>query len=387
MPKELKAKRRRRNLRVWRIEIWKEVNKRIIIAGGGTGGHIFPALAIANALKKKEPDMDILFVGANGKMEMEKIPEAGYPIKGIDIAGYNRSSLIKNISLPYKLIKSFLQVKNIFRSFRPQAAIGVGGYSTYPVLRYAQAKGIPSFIHESNSFAGKANMMLGKKATRIFAASDGMEKFFPVARLLYTGNPVRKNVVANQISREEGIRFFGLDPAYTTVLVTGGSLGARSMNEAIDAGIPLLVKNQIQLIWQTGKSFVAQAAAHAVESKLIWTGEFISRMEYAYAAADIVVSRSGSVLYELCAVRKPVIFVPYPHAAEDHQTKNAENLVKKNAALLIADRDAPDNLVLEILRLAKNKQEQEKLKENIGKLAITDADEKIATEILKVLNG
>ncbi len=387
MLKELRAKRRKRNLRVWRIENWKKVTKRIIIAGGGTGGHIFPALAIANALKKKEPDMNILFVGAKGKMEMEKIPEAGYPIQGIDIAGYNRSSLIKNFSLPYKLIKSFLQVKNIFRSFKPQAAIGVGGYSTYPVLRYAQAKGIPSFIHESNSFAGKANMMLGKKATRIFAASDGMEKFFPVARLLYTGNPVRKNVVANQISREEGIKFFGLDPVYTTVLVTGGSLGARSMNEAIDAGIPLLVKNQIQLIWQTGKSFVAQAAAHAVESKLIWTGEFISRMEYAYAAADIVVSRSGSVLYELCAVRKPVIFVPYPHAAEDHQTKNAENLVKKNAALLIADKDARDNLVLEILRLANNKPEQEKLKENIGKLAITDADEKIATEILKVLNG
>jgi UDP-N-acetylglucosamine--N-acetylmuramyl-(pentapeptide) pyrophosphoryl-undecaprenol N-acetylglucosamine transferase len=364
-----------------------EVTKRIIIAGGGTGGHIFPALAIANALKKKEPDMDILFVGAKGKMEMEKIPEAGYPIKGIDIAGYNRSSLTKNFSLPYKLIKSFFQVKNIFRSFRPQAAIGVGGYSTYPVLRYAQAKGIPSFIHESNSFAGKANMMLGKKATRIFAASDGMEKFFPAARLLYTGNPVRKNVVANQILREEGIRFFGLDPTYTTVLVTGGSLGARSMNEAIDAGIPLLVKNQLQLIWQTGKSFAAQAAAHAVESKLIWTSEFISRMEYAYAAADIVVSRSGSVLYELCAVRKPVIFVPYPHAAEDHQTKNAENLVKKNAAILIADGDARDNLVSEILRLAKNKQEQEILKENIGKLAITDADEKIATEILKVLNG
>ena len=331
--------------------------------------------------------MDILFVGAKGKMEMEKIPEAGYPIKGIDIAGYNRSSLTKNFSLPYKLIKSFFQVKNIFRSFRPQAAIGVGGYSTYPVLRYAQAKGIPSFIHESNSFAGKANMMLGKKATRIFAASDGMEKFFPAARLLYTGNPVRKNVVANQILREEGIRFFGLDPTYTTVLVTGGSLGARSMNEAIDAGIPLLVKNQLQLIWQTGKSFAAQAAAHAVESKLIWTSEFISRMEYAYAAADIVVSRSGSVLYELCAVRKPVIFVPYPHAAEDHQTKNAENLVKKNAAILIADGDARDNLVSEILRLAKNKQEQEILKENIGKLAITDADEKIATEILKVLNG
>jgi UDP-N-acetylglucosamine--N-acetylmuramyl-(pentapeptide) pyrophosphoryl-undecaprenol N-acetylglucosamine transferase len=363
------------------------MKKRIIIAGGGTGGHIFPALAIANALKKKEPDMDILFVGAKGKMEMEKIPEAGYPIKGIDIAGYNRSSLIKNFSLPYKLIKSFLQVKGIFQSFKPQAAIGVGGYSSFPVLRYAQARGIPTFIHESNSFAGKSNKLLGKKATRIFAASDGMEKFFPAARLVHTGNPIRKNVVANQMTREDGINFFGLDPEYTTVLVTGGSLGAKSMNEAIDGGIPLLVKNQIQLIWQTGKSFAVQAAAHAVESRLIWTSQFISKMEYAYAAADMVVSRSGSVLYELCAVKKPVIFIPYPHAAEDHQTVNAENLVKKNAALMIADMDAREKLVPEILRLAKNKPEQEILKENIGKLAITDADEKIASEILKILNG
>jgi UDP-N-acetylglucosamine--N-acetylmuramyl-(pentapeptide) pyrophosphoryl-undecaprenol N-acetylglucosamine transferase len=363
------------------------LSKRVIIAGGGTGGHIFPALAIANALKKKAPDMNILFVGANGKMEMEKIPEAGYPIAGIDIAGYNRSSWIKNISLPYKILKSFLQVKKIFKSFKPEAAIGVGGYSSFPVLRYAQAKGIPTFIHESNSFAGKSNMMLGKKATMIFVASDGMEKFFPPDRLLQTGNPVRKPVVANQISREEGLHFFGLDTRYTTVLITGGSLGARSMNEAIDSGISLLIKNQIQLIWQTGKSFSAQAAAHAAESKMVWTGEFISKMEYAYAAADIVVSRSGSVLYELCVVKKPVIFIPYPHATEDHQTVNAENLVKKNAAIMISDKDARDKMVPEILALAKNKPEQEILKNNIGKLAVTDADERIATQILKILNG
>jgi UDP-N-acetylglucosamine--N-acetylmuramyl-(pentapeptide) pyrophosphoryl-undecaprenol N-acetylglucosamine transferase len=363
------------------------LSKRIIIAGGGTGGHIFPALAIANALKKKEPDMEILFVGANGKMEMEKVPEAGYPITGIDIAGYNRSSLIKNFTLPYKLIKSFLQVKRIFKTFKPQAAFGVGGYSSFPVLRYAQAKGIPTFIHESNSYAGKSNILLGKKATRIFTASDGMEKFFPTDHLLQTGNPVRKNVVANQISREEGLAFFGLEPKYTTVLVTGGSLGARSMNEAIDTGLSLLIKNQIQIIWQTGKSFAAQAAAHAAESKMIWAGEFISKMEYAYAAADIVVSRSGSVLYELCVVKKPVIFIPYPHAAEDHQTVNAENLVKKNAAIMILDKDARNKMVPEVLTLAKNKAEQEILKNNIGKLAVTDADEKIANEILKILNG
>jgi UDP-N-acetylglucosamine--N-acetylmuramyl-(pentapeptide) pyrophosphoryl-undecaprenol N-acetylglucosamine transferase len=363
------------------------LKKRIIIAGGGTGGHIFPAVSIANALRKKEPDMDILFVGANGKMEMEKVPEAGYRIQGIDIAGYNRSALMKNISLPYKLVRSFFQVRKIFQSFKPQAAIGVGGYSTFPVLRYAQAKGIPTFIHESNSLAGKSNKLLGKKATRIFAASDGMQKYFPAERLMHTGNPLRKNIVMNSVSREEGLRFFGLDPKFITVLVTGGSLGAKSMNEAINAGIPQLIKNNIQLIWQTGKTFTAQAAAHAVESGLIWTGEFIASMEYAYAAADIIVSRSGSTLYELCVVKKPVIFIPYPHAAEDHQTVNAENLVNKHAAIMIPDRDTRDKLVPEILRLAKNKPEQELLKENIGQLAITDADEKIATEILKTLNG
>jgi UDP-N-acetylglucosamine--N-acetylmuramyl-(pentapeptide) pyrophosphoryl-undecaprenol N-acetylglucosamine transferase len=284
-------------------------------------------------------------------------------------------------------VKSFLQVRAIFSSFKPQAAIGVGGYSTFPVLRYAQAKGIPTFIHESNSFAGKSNKLLGKKATRIFTASDEMEKFFPPGRLVYTGNPVRRQVLAGNITREEGIHYFGLDPKYTTVLITGGSLGAKSINEAIDSGMPMLIKNQIQLIWQTGKSFAADAAAHAVESRLIWTGEFISKMEYAYAAADLVVSRSGSVLYELCVVKKPVIFIPYPHAAEDHQTVNAINLVKKNAAIMITDKEAANKLVPEIMRLVKNKEEQDVLIENIGKLAITDADEKIANEILNVLNG
>ncbi len=365
----------------------KQLSKRIIIGGGGTGGHIFPAVAIANALKKQEPDIRILFVGAKGKMEMEKVPEAGYPIEGIDIAGFNRSSLIKNIMLPYKLVKSFFQVRRIFNAFRPDAAIGVGGYSSFPVLRYAQAKGIPSFIHESNSFAGKSNILLGEKATRIFAASDGMEKFFPADRLMYTGNPVRVQIVGSQITRTEGLAFFGLEPGFTTVLITGGSLGAKSINEAIDAGIPLLKKNQIQLIWQTGKTFAAKAAEHAAESKLIWSNQFITKMEYAYAAADIVVSRSGSVLYELCAVKKPVIFVPYPFATEDHQTVNAQNLVNKHAGILIPDKEAMNKLVAVLIGLANDKKEQVLLKENIGRLAITDADEKIATEILKVLNG
>src|SRR5580704_11241584 len=208
------------------------MKKRLIIAGGGTGGHIFPAVAIANALKELEPDIELLFIGAKGKMEMEKIPQAGYKIEGIDIAGFNRSSLIKNLGLPFKLLKSFMQVRRIVHSFQPDAVIGVGGYSSFPVLRYAQAKGIATFIHESNSFAGKANRLLGRKAKKIFVASDNMEKFFPGGKLMVSGNPVRSGLIGNGISREEGIRFFGLDPDKTTILSMGGSLGARSINEA-----------------------------------------------------------------------------------------------------------------------------------------------------------
>src|SRR5450432_595784 len=239
------------------------MNKKIIIAGGGTGGHIFPAIAIANALRKIEPTIEILFVGANGKMEMEKVPQAGYTIKGIDIAGFNRSSLIKNIGLPFKLVKSYFQVRTIIADFMPDAVVGVGGYSTYPVLRYAQSKGIPSFIFESNSFAGKANTMLAKRTTGIFVASDGMEKFFPSEKIIQTGNPVRRNIAANTVTRTQGITFFGLDAAKKTVLAIGGSLGARSINEALAAKIDELENNQLQLIWQTGKTTAAQYKAIA----------------------------------------------------------------------------------------------------------------------------
>src|SRR5215211_7146364 len=220
--------------------------KKIIIAGGGTGGHIFPAIAIANALRKIESSIEILFVGAKGKMEMEKVPQAGYRIEGLDIAGFNRSSLIKNIGLPFKLIKSFFQVRRIVNAFRPDAVIGVGGYSSFPVLRYAQVKNIPSFIHESNSFAGKSNVLLGKKATRVFVASEGMEKFFPAAKIMITGNPVRSAIVNSTISREEGVQFFGLDAAKKIVLATGGSLGAKGINEAIDAQLETFDQNNVQ---------------------------------------------------------------------------------------------------------------------------------------------
>ncbi|HXB44230.1 MAG TPA: undecaprenyldiphospho-muramoylpentapeptide beta-N-acetylglucosaminyltransferase [Puia sp.] len=360
------------------------MRNRIIIAGGGTGGHIFPAIAIANALKKIEPAIEILFVGAKGKMEMEKVPQAGFKIQGIDIAGFNRSSLIKNIGLPFKLLISFFQVRKIVRIFEPDAVIGVGGYSSFPVLRYAQAKSIPTFIHESNSFAGKSNILLGNKAVKIFTASDGMERFFPAEKIMNTGNPVRDSIVGNAISRAEGIQFFGLNPDKKTVLSTGGSLGAKSINEAVDFHIAEFEKNDLQLIWQTGKVYSEKAIRDATGRKNIWTNDFITQMEYAFAAADMVISRSGAMsIAELCVVKKPVVFVPFPFAAEDHQTMNAQSLVNKNAAILINDNDAKEKLVSTIIALAKDERKQNELKENIGKLAVTDADERIAKEILK----
>ncbi|HLK30700.1 MAG TPA: undecaprenyldiphospho-muramoylpentapeptide beta-N-acetylglucosaminyltransferase, partial [Puia sp.] len=321
------------------------------------------------------------------KMEMEKVPQAGYKIEGIDIAGFNRSSLIKNIGLPFKLVKSFLQVKQIIKSFQPDAVIGVGGYSSFPVLRYAQTKRIPTFIHESNSFAGKANMMLGKKATKIFTASDGMEKFFPAEKIMITGNPVRASIVSNTISREEGIKFFGLNPAKKTVLSTGGSLGAKSINEAVDAGIDEFKKNDLQLIWQTGKPYADKAKQAVNGRKNIWTNDFITKMEYAFAAADIVISRSGAMsIAELCVVKKPVVFVPFPFAAEDHQTVNAQNLVNKNAGILIKDNEAKEKLISTVMTLAKDEKKQNELKENIAKLGVTNADGVIAEEILKLIS-
>ena len=353
---------------------------RIIIAGGGTGGHIFPAIAIAHALKEIDDTIEILFVGAKGKMEMEKVPQAGYKIQGLDIAGFNRSSLIKNIGLPIKLIRSFLQVRSIFKKFKPDAAIGVGGYSSYPVLRSAQASRIPSFIHESNSFAGRSNIMLGKKATKIFTGTDGMEKFFPKEKIVVTGNPVRSDIANSTISQSEGKKFFSLEEGKKTVLVVGGSLGAKSINEAIDKHLDELLNAGMQVIWQTGKTYQPKTTA----SGGIWVNAFINQMEYAYAAADMVVARSGAMtVAELCVVKKPVLFVPYPFAAEDHQTVNAQQLVNKNAAIMVKDTEALDKVVPMIIELAKDENRQTEFKKNIGALAITNADKRIAEEIMK----
>jgi len=360
---------------------------KIIIAGGGTGGHIFPAIAIANALKKQDEKTEILFIGARGKMEMEKVPQAGYKIKGIDIAGFNRSSLIKNIGLPYKLVKSFFQVRQIVNDFGPDAVVGVGGYSSFPVLRYAQVKGIPTFIHESNSFAGKSNILLGKGATKIFVASDGMSKFFPENKIVRTGNPIRPSI-ANVpfISEREALEHFGLKEGKTTILAVGGSLGAKSINNAIASHISEITSPDLQLIWQTGNTEAAAWKKAADGKPNVWVSPFITQMEYGYAAADIVISRAGAMaVAELCAVKKPVVFVPYPFAAEDHQTANAKHLVNNGAACMVADSDAEDRAVETVLELIKDENRRKKLVQNIGNLAVLNADEHIAKEILKTI--
>lgn len=359
---------------------------RIIIAGGGTGGHIFPALAIAHAIKKLAPQTQILFVGAKGKMEMEKVPQAGFDIKGLDIAGFNRSSILKNISLPFKLVKSFFQVAGIIKAFKPTAVIGVGGYSSFPVLRYAQSKGLPTFIHESNSFAGKSNMLLGKKAYKVFTAAEGMGAFFDEDKIVITGNPVRQTILQSTVSKEEALAFFGLSGNKKVLLCIGGSLGAKSINDAVYKDIDLLAKNNLQLIWQTGKGFKEKAMDRVNGRPDIFVSDFISRMEYAYAAADIVVSRSGAMaVAELCVIKKPVLFVPYPFAAENHQAVNAKKIVDKQAAKMINDSEAMQKMIPTVVAISSDEPLQQQLIQNIGKLAVIDADIKIAKVILESL--
>ena len=361
------------------------MSKKVIIAGGGTGGHVFPAIAIGQALQRLDDSVELLFVGAKGKMEMEKVPQAGFPVIGLDIAGLNRSAIWKNIGLPLKLVKSLFQAGGIIRRFKPDLVIGVGGYASFPMLRSAQRKGIPTMIQEQNSFAGKSNQILGQKAGRICVAFDGMERFFPADRIVITGNPVRHIIADSKATREDGIRFFQLNPAKKVILAVGGSLGARSINEALDAGLSKLVDRGFQVIWQTGKGYVEQAKKAAADKPGVWTADFITHMEMAYAAADIVIARAGSTIAELCVARKPAVFVPYPHAAEDHQTVNAMSLVSKDAALMVKDSDAKAQLISTVLELAENETQQKRFIENIGRLAIPDADTRIAREGLSLI--
>lgn len=359
---------------------------RIIIAGGGTGGHIFPAIAIANAIKRKNTESEILFVGAEGKMEMEKVPEAGYKIIGLPIAGYNRSSFLKNLALPFQLIQSFLKVRRVISNFKPDAVVGVGGYSSFPILRYAQSLKIPTFIHEANSFAGKSNMILAKRANKIFVANESMNQFFPYNNLIVSGNPVRNVFVESNIIRKEAIEFFGLKPGLKTIFIMGGSLGAKSINETIENNLDFFRKNNLQLIWQTGSNYAPKAADIEQYHSNIWSSSFITKIEFAYVAADLVVSRAGAMaIAELCVVGKPVIFVPYPYAAENHQFANAMGLVNKKAAIMLNDSDVKEKLISTIQWLLENNEVTIEMKKNILKIGNSNADEKIADEILSYI--
>ena len=363
---------------------------RIIISGGGTGGHIFPAIAIANALKNIDPAIEILFVGANARMEMDKVPAAGYKIIGLDIQGIQRNSVWKNVMFPVKLINSVRKALKIIRDFKPDAAVGVGGYASGPLLYAASLKNIPYLIQEQNSYAGITNKWLGKNAQKICVAFDGMGQFFPVDKIIKTGNPIRRDAVNVAGKHMQALELFKLSAFKKTILITGGSLGARTLNSSILAGLDKIIAADVQIIWQTGKFYYKQIIEKLGEDHHpdIKIREFLSRMDLAYAAADIIISRAGAgTIAELCMVKKPVILVPSPNVAEDHQTKNALALVEEEAAIFLADRDAEAKLVDRALELLNDRDLQKKLGTNIGKLAMPDADEVIARELLKIIKS
>mgnify|MGYP001384105215 CR=1 FL=1 len=363
------------------------MGKRVIISGGGTGGHIFPAVAIANALKKIDPGTEILFVGANGRMEMEKVPAAGYKIIGLDIQGFQRSSILKNVLLPYKLLKSVMRARSIIKDFKPDAAVGVGGYASGPLLYAASQLKIPYLIQEQNSFAGITNKILGKDAELICVAFKGMEKFFPAEKIRITGNPIRKEAVDIENKRFAAAELLSLSPHKKTILLTGGSLGSGTLNKSMYSGLDKILAADVQLIWQTGKYYY-QSVMEQMKGKEhpnIKVLEFLHRMDLAYAAADLVISRAGAgTIAELCAVKKPVILVPSPNVAEDHQTKNAIALVENDAAIMVGDAMAELELIDIALLLIDNKDKCKSLSDNIGKMALPDADEVIAREVLRI---
>lgn len=362
---------------------------RIIISGGGTGGHIFPAISIANALKKRIPDVEILFVGAEGRMEMQRVPAAGYEIKGLPICGFDRKNLLKNVNVLIKIWKSQRLAKKIIKDFKPMVAVGVGGYASGPTLNQCAAMGIPCLIQEQNSYAGVTNKLLAKKAEKICVAYEGMEKFFPAEKIILTGNPVRQAILESKLSQKEAIEQFGLDPSKKTILFVGGSLGARTINESILKHLELLEESDIQVIWQTGKYYSTQIAEelkkYNKELPMLKVTDFISDMGAAYKAADLVISRSGaSSISEFCLIGKPVILVPSPNVAEDHQTKNTMALVNKDAALYVKDADAPDTLLQLAINTVKDSARLKTLSENILKLGLKDSADIIANEIIKL---
>jgi len=362
-------------------------HKRVIISGGGTGGHIFPAISIANALRRIDPAIDILFVGAEGRMEMEQIPAEGYRIIGLPVAGIQRRLTLRNISVLAKLLKSLGMAKKVIKEFKPDVAVGVGGYASGPVLRQAGRMGIPTLIQEQNSYAGVTNRLLAKRASVICVAYDGMEKYFPVSKIIKTGNPVRLNFENPEGLRSEALDFFRLKKEFPVVLVLGGSLGAGSINHCLSTNIDKLINSDCQWLWQTGKHYFENinALVSLSFSENISLHDFINRMDLAYAAADVIISRAGAgTISELCLVGKPVILVPSPNVAEDHQTSNAKALSGRNAGILITDRQAETVLVEEAIRLVSDKTRKELLSENILKMADRNSDIRIAEEVLKL---
>ncbi len=365
---------------------------RIIISGGGTGGHIFPAVSIANAIREKRPDAKILFVGAEGRMEMQRVPAAGYDIKGLPIEGFDRKNLLRNVGVLVKIMKCRQLAKAIIRDFRPQVAVGVGGYASGPTLDMAGSMGIPTLLQEQNSYAGVTNKLLAKKAKRICVAYEGMERFFPADRILMTGNPVRQSLLEQNVTREEAVRSFGLDPAKRTVLIVGGSLGARTLNDCLLEGLALIRQQaDVQFVWQTGKYYSAEIHAELErrgQPANLFVTDFIADMNKAYAAADLVISRAGAgSISEFCLLGKPVILVPSPNVAEDHQTQNALALVNKDAALYVRDADARMTLLPLAINTVGNAKRLARLGENILRLALPNAANDIADEVIKLAEG
>ena len=359
-----------------------------IISGGGTGGHIFPAISIANAIKNRDKEANILFVGALGRMEMESVPQAGYSIEGLPVRGFDRKNMFKNIGVLIDLMKSIRKAKKIIKHFRPDIAIGVGGYASAPTLKAASKLGIPTLLQEQNSYAGVTNKMLAAKAGKICVAYTGMEKFFQADKIVLTGNPVRQDLFNIAPKAEEAYSFFGLSPNKKTLLIVGGSLGARTINQSVTARLESIVASGIQVIWQTGKVYINQARedAKSITSNDLIITDFVSRMDFAYSIADLVVSRAGaSSISELCLLAKPVILVPSPNVAEDHQTKNALALVNKDAAVMVTDAESSEKLIPTTLSLINDDDKLKSLSTNILQLAERDSATRIVDEIFKLV--
>lgn len=366
----------------------KSKSPRLIVSGGGTGGHIFPAIAIADAFKRRHPDAEILFVGAKGKMEMERVPKAGYPIEGLWISGFKRELSLDNLSFPFKLISSLCKAKKILKKFKPDMVVGVGGFASGPIMRKATKLHIPVVIQEQNSFPGVTNKIVAPKAARICVAYENMEKWFPKDKIVLTGNPLRNNVVSTEGKHDEGARFFGLDPQKPIILLVGGSQGALGINKGISAKLAMFKDVDYQMIWQTGKFYVEQAQKEVDEfglSDRVKPVVFIDRMDLAYASADVVISRAGAMsISELSLVGKAVVFVPLPTAAEDHQTKNAMSLVEKDAAMIVKNDETSEKLIPTVFELLNDKEKICKMQENIAKFARPNAAEDIVNELDKV---